>query len=86
MPSDDNLFLESDEEAVCEFVVTPEYGSIPPMGVQMVQIDFKPNRTGLYKNFLVVDVESVGPNMQALEIVANSTAPKVRKSLILRFT
>lgn len=71
------LRVPDEESEECEFVVTPEYGSIPPMGVQTVQVDFKPARVGAYKNFLVVDVESVGPNMQALEIVAYSSAPLV---------
>jgi hydrocephalus-inducing protein len=77
VPQDEESGDESEDYGVCEFIVTPEYGSIPPMGVQQVQVDFKPANVGEYKNYLVVDVESVGPNMQALEIVANSTAPMV---------
>jgi hydrocephalus-inducing protein len=77
IPMTFRLRVPDEESEECEFVVTPEYGSIPPMGVQTVQVDFKPARVGAYKNFLVVDVESVGPNMQALEIVAYSSAPLV---------
>lgn len=80
---DDNSTLGYDDDvkektpSEREFMITPEYGSIPPMGTQQVQVDFKPRSVGAYNRQLVVDVESVGPRMKSLDIQAHSIAPRV---------
>lgn len=61
-----------------EFAITPSYGTILPMDSQNFQLDFKPSQVGSYSTHLVVDVESVGMNVQSIPFTAESYVSEVR--------
>ncbi|KAJ3226665.1 hypothetical protein HK099_004409 [Clydaea vesicula] len=72
-----HLRIPEIDEGGTEFVITPVCGSIPAMGLQKIQVDFRPMLVGTYNSCLIVDVESVGQDMFRIDINAKSIVSEV---------
>ena len=63
--------------AAREFQVTPASGAVLPQGKQKLQLDFISYTLGKYDLAMMVDVESVGPELLALPIVGECIVPSI---------
>jgi hydrocephalus-inducing protein len=60
-----------------EFLITPQSGTIPPLGSALIKVEFTPRFIKTYEDFLYVDVEAVGEDLLRLPIFAESIVPEV---------
>ncbi|KAJ3416712.1 hypothetical protein HDV05_000542 [Chytridiales sp. JEL 0842] len=66
-----------EQEQRSEFFVTPQRGTIPPMGTAQVKLEFTPRSIKRYEDYLSVDVDSVGEDLLRLPILAESLVPEI---------
>ncbi|KAJ3106206.1 hypothetical protein HDU97_006839 [Phlyctochytrium planicorne] len=69
--------MSSDEGTSNEFEIEPSLGTIPPVGVAEIKVNFTPSEIKRYDEALAVDVIGVGEELLILPVRAESIVPEI---------